>query len=85
MVKLTQVLNLLWLNKKKIWEVITLIMKAELYLFTLLLTSISLFMMVGAMMETIHPYTDLLLTVAVVQLVMSKLIGIDKKEDGNVP
>ena len=34
-------------------------------------------------METNHSYTDLLLTVAVVHFVMSKLIWIDKKEDGN--
>ena len=36
--------------------------------------------MVGARLGTAHPYTDLLLTVAVVHFVMSKLIWINKKE-----
>jgi len=54
-------------------------MKIEVYVLTLLAVSFVFFYLVGSWLTTSIPYTDFLLTIAVVHFVMSKLFEIKKK------
>lgn len=52
-------------------------MKVEIYLITLLVISIMFFIVAATLLKTDNPYTDFLLTMAVVHFVMSKLISVE--------
>ncbi|MBM6619452.1 hypothetical protein [Bacillus suaedaesalsae] len=53
-------------------------MKAEMYLIVLLAISFLFFWIVASIVTTSSPYTDILLTIAVVHFVLFKIIDIKK-------
>lgn len=55
-------------------------LKSEIYVGILLIISLTFFAIVASWLKTDNAYTDMLLTIAVVHFVMSKLVSIDKKE-----
>lgn len=57
-------------------------LKLEHYVLVLIITSFIFYFVIGSWLTTEEAYRDLLLTVAVIHYVMSKLIIIKKKEKG---
>ena len=52
-------------------------MKVDLYIIVLLVISIVFFFIVGGWLKTENPYTDFLLTIAVVHFVVSKFLSVE--------
>lgn len=56
-------------------------MKLKHYVLALLIISFGFFFIIASWLKTDEAYRDLLLTIALVHFVMSKLISIKKKEE----
>lgn len=59
-------------------------LKIEHYILALLIISIGFFIVIASWLKTEEAYRDMLITIAVVHFVMSKLITIKKKEEKQI-